>query len=110
MLEFSCFAEVCTVTDSMKASAPDADWLANPRWEGIVRANTANDVDRLRGSVHVEHTVARPRAERLWKVLHEENFDLGLGAVTSNQVTASKEPPLGAAPRESVASGQGHGR
>jgi isocitrate lyase len=70
MLEFIGFAEVCTVTDSMKASAPDADWLANPRWESIVRAYPAND--RLRGPVHVEHTVARPGAERLWKLLHEE--------------------------------------
>jgi isocitrate lyase len=95
MLEFSCFAEVCTVTDSMKAPAPDADWLANPRWEGIVRAFTANDTDRLRGSVHVEHTVARPRAERLWKLLHEENFDLGLGSVTGNQATGSKERAAG---------------
>jgi isocitrate lyase len=95
MLEFSGFAEVCTVTDSMKAPAPDADWLANPRWEGIVRAFTANDTDRLRGSVHVEHTVARPRAERLWKLLHEENFDLGLGSVTGNQATGSKERAAG---------------
>ena len=95
MLEFSRFAEVFTVTDSMKASAPDADWLANPRWEGIVRAYTANDVDRLRGSVHVEHTVARPGAERLWKLLHEENYGLGLGAVTGNQAIGAKERAAG---------------
>jgi isocitrate lyase len=59
MLEFIGFAEVFTVTDSMKASAPDADWLANPRWEAIVRAYTADD--RLRGSVHVERTPLRAR-------------------------------------------------
>ena len=93
MLEFIGFAEVCTVTDSMKASAPDADWLANPRWESIVRAYPAND--RLRGPVHVEHTVARPGAERLWKLLQEENYDLGLGSVTGNQAIGSKERAAG---------------
>jgi isocitrate lyase len=73
------------VAESMTASAPDADWLTNPRWEGIVRPYSGNDVERLRGSVRVEHSIARLGAERLWKLLHEESYVLALGAVTGNQ-------------------------
>src|ERR1700694_4034551 len=79
------------VTDSMRSSAPDADWRANPRWEGITRPYSGEDVDRLRGSLRVEHTIARLGAERLWELLHEENYVLGLGAVTGNQAIRSKE-------------------
>ena len=73
------------MTDSMKSSAPDADWRANPRWEGITRPYSGDDVEKLRGSVRVEHTIARLGAVRLWKLLREENYVLGLGAVTGNQ-------------------------
>jgi isocitrate lyase len=60
-------------------------WAANPRWRGVRRDFTAPDVVRLRGSVQEEHTLARLGAERLWQLLHTEDFVPSLGAVTGNQ-------------------------
>jgi isocitrate lyase len=56
-----------------------------PRWEGIERPYTAEDVARLRGSVNIEHTLARLGAERLWDLMHERPFVRALGALTGNQ-------------------------
>ena len=61
------------------------DWNSNTRWKGVHRNYTAEDVLRLRGTVAVEHTLARRGAERLWKSLHEEDFVNALGALTGNQ-------------------------
>lgn len=61
------------------------DWKANPRWAGVERPYTAEDVVRLRGSVQVEHTLARLGAERLWSLLRNESYVPCLGAVTGNQ-------------------------
>src|ERR1043165_5213275 len=61
------------------------DWAENPRWKGIRRGYTAEDVVRLRGSVQIEHTLARRGAEKLWKLLDEEPFVNTLGAMTGNQ-------------------------
>ncbi|MBA2079764.1 isocitrate lyase [Rhodanobacter sp. PCA2] len=74
----------------MKISLPTAeqitlDWNNNPRWTGIRRNYTAEDVVRLRGTVPVEHSLARRGAERLWKSLHTEDFVNALGALTGNQ-------------------------
>jgi isocitrate lyase len=55
------------------------------RWEGIERAYTEEDVRRLRGSVHVEHSLARLGAERLWQLLQEEDYIAALGAMTGGQ-------------------------
>jgi isocitrate lyase len=60
-------------------------WAEDPRWQGVKRGYTAEDVVRLRGSLVVEHTLARRGAERLWKSLHEEPFINALGALTGNQ-------------------------
>ena len=60
-------------------------WATNPRWRSIKRDYTARDVVRLRGSVQEEHTLARLGAERLWDLLHTEDFVSSLGAVTGNQ-------------------------
>src|ERR1700737_1875450 len=60
-------------------------WETDPRWKGIERTYTAEDVIRLRGSVQEEHTLARIGAERLWKLLHEEDYINALGALTGNQ-------------------------
>jgi len=57
----------------------------NGRWKGIERPYTQEDVERLRGTVHVEHTLARLGAERLWELLHTENFVPTLGALTGGQ-------------------------
>ncbi len=56
-----------------------------PRWEGIERPYTAEDVARLRGSVKIEHTLARMGAERLWDLMHSEDYVNALGALTGNQ-------------------------
>ena len=61
------------------------DWDSNPRWQGITRGYSAEDVVRLRGTVHVEHSLARLGAEKLWKSLHEQDFVNALGALTGNQ-------------------------
>jgi isocitrate lyase len=74
----------------MKITLPTAeqiqlDWQNNPRWSGIRRPYTAEDVVRLRGTVHVEHSLARRGAEKLWHYLHTEPFVNALGALTGNQ-------------------------
>ncbi|MGQ5254104.1 isocitrate lyase [Xanthomonas arboricola pv. corylina] len=61
------------------------DWASNPRWAGITRNYTAADVVRLRGSVHVEHSLARLGADKLWNALHATPFVNALGALTGNQ-------------------------
>src|SRR6202035_1512418 len=61
------------------------DWKSNTRWAGIMRPYTAQDVDRLRGSLHIEHTLARRGAERLWNLLQSESYVPALGAMTGNQ-------------------------
>ncbi len=61
------------------------DWDENSRWTGIQRGYRAEDVVRLRGSVRVEHTLARRGAEKLWKLLNEEPYINSLGALTGGQ-------------------------
>ncbi len=61
------------------------DWATNPRWAGVERPYTADDVVRLRGTVQVEHTLARLGAERLWHLLQTESYVPCLGAMTGNQ-------------------------
>jgi isocitrate lyase len=74
----------------MKNTLPTAeqialDWKNNTRWAGVQRNYSAEDVVRLRGTVNVEHSLARRGAERLWKSLHKEDFVNALGALTGNQ-------------------------
>ena len=69
----------------LEAARIKKDWAENPRWKGIKRGYTAEDVVRLRGSVHIEHTLARRGAEKLWKLINEEPFVNSLGAMTGNQ-------------------------
>ena len=61
------------------------DWTHNARWAGIQRGYTAGDVVKLRGSVMVDHTLAKRGADRLWKDMHGEPFVNALGALTGNQ-------------------------
>jgi len=60
-------------------------WQNDPRWQGIKRPYTENDVVRLRGSIEIEYTLARMGAERLWRLLHTEPYVAALGALTGNQ-------------------------
>ena len=61
------------------------DWNTNPRWHGITRSYDAADVVRLRGTVPVEHSLARLGADKLWNALQGEGFVNALGALTGNQ-------------------------
>ena len=70
------------------------EWANNPRWKGIERPYTAEDVLRLRGSVQIEHTLARLGAERLWELLHTEPYVNALGAVTGNQAVQQVQAGL----------------
>jgi len=71
-------------------------WDTDPRWAGITRNYTASDVVRLRGTVHVEHSLARLGAEKLWKYLHEKDFVNALGALTGNQAMQQVKAGLNA--------------
>ena len=70
------------------------EWVNNPRWRGIERPYSAEDVLRLRGSVHIEHTLARLGAERLWELLQTEPYVNALGAVTGNQAVQQVQAGL----------------
>ncbi len=65
--------------------AGHADWTSNPRWAGITRSYTHEDVLRLRGTIQIEYTLARLGAERLWNLMHTDAFVPALGAITGNQ-------------------------
>jgi isocitrate lyase len=68
-------------------SAADLErsWRESPRWRGITRGYAASDVVRLRGTIPVEHSIARLTAEKLWRYLAEKPFVNALGALTGNQ-------------------------
>jgi len=72
-------------TNHARAHYLETRWGSDPRWIGVKRPYRAEDVERLRGSVHVEHTLARMGAERLWHLLHAEPYVGALGAMTGNQ-------------------------
>ena len=72
-------------TREQQAQALAKDWSDNSRWNGIKRNYTAEDVVRLRGSVMVEHTLAKRGSEKLWNLMHTEPFVNALGALTGNQ-------------------------
>jgi isocitrate lyase len=68
-----------------EAAALTANWQTNPRWSGIERPYSADDVVRLRGTIHIEHSLARLMAEKLWASLRDKPFVNALGALTGNQ-------------------------
>ena len=74
-----------TILNSQYASELTANWKTDPRWQGITRPYTAEDVIRLRGSISIEYTLARLGAEQLWHLLHTEPYVAALGALTGNQ-------------------------
>ena len=83
----------------MQYRAPKADelsnrWQTDPRWKGSRRDYTAKDVSELRGSVHIESTLARRGAERLWQLLHTEPYVPAFGAITGNQAIQMVEAGL----------------
>jgi isocitrate lyase len=67
------------------ATELERDWQTSPRWRGVQRAYLGADVARLRGTIAVEHSIARITAEKLWKYLQDKPFVNALGALTGNQ-------------------------
>jgi isocitrate lyase len=72
----------------------EAGWASNARWTGIERTYPAAAVMRLRGSVQVEHTLARLGAERLWTLLHQRDFVAALGTLTGGQAVQAVKAGL----------------
>jgi len=72
-------------TKQERALALRKDWETNPRWKGIVRPYSAEEVVNISGSVQIEYTLAKNGAEKLWKKLQSEAWVSGLGALTGNQ-------------------------
>ena len=71
-----------------------SDWAQNPRWRGITRPYSAEDVLRLRGSVHIEHSLARLGAEKFWGLLHREPVIGALGCMSGNQAVQAVQAGL----------------
>jgi len=69
----------------LSASEMTTQWHTNTRWSGTKRPYSSQQVEKLRGSFQVEHTLARLGAERLWWLLHHEEYVAALGALTGNQ-------------------------
>ena len=63
----------------------ESEWADSPRWRGVQRNYTAQEVVNLRGSVQIEHTLARLGAEKLWRLVNQEQPLCALGALTGNQ-------------------------
>ncbi len=63
----------------------EQEWASNPRWKGIERLYTAENVIKLRGSLKIDYPLARLGAEKLWKLFEEEPFLRALGAMSGNQ-------------------------
>ncbi len=82
--------------DQLNGSAAHltADWAENPRWRGVRRPYSAADVVRLRGSVHIEHSLARLGAEKFWRLLATEPVVGALGCMTGNQAVQAVQAGL----------------
>lgn len=72
----------------------DNSWNRNSHWARITRPYAAAEVVRLRGSVHIEHTLAELGAHRLWSLLHQERPVAALGALTGNQAVQAVKAGL----------------
>src|SRR5437870_1341730 len=73
------------LTREQQVAQLEKDWAENPRWKGIKRGYSAADVVKLRGSLQIEHTLAKRGAEKLWNLINTEPFVNTLGALTGNQ-------------------------
>lgn len=61
------------------------EWAENPRWEGVSRPYTAEEVVALQGNIEIEYSIARATSKKLWEKLNSKDFVAGLGALTGNQ-------------------------
>ncbi|MFZ0940354.1 MAG: hypothetical protein WAN63_13050, partial [Candidatus Sulfotelmatobacter sp.] len=83
-----------TAQQALAQECMEHEWANNPRWNGVQRPYKADDVLRLRGSIHIEHTLARLGAERLWELLQNDSYVNALGAVTGNQAVQQVQAGL----------------
>ena len=83
-----------TTASHQQAARLQADWTQNPRWHGVTRRYSATDVVRLRGSVHIEHSLARLGAEKFWRLLHSEPVIGALGCMSGNQAVQAIQAGL----------------
>ena len=72
----------------------EQDWITNPRWSGITRPYSAEDVLKLRGSYKLEYTIATEMSRKLWKKLNNQDWVAGLGALTGNQAVQEVDAGL----------------
>ena len=72
----------------------EKDWLENPRWDGIKRPYSAEEVLKLRGSYQLDYTVAKLMSEKLWEKLNNQDFVAALGALTGNQAVQEVDAGL----------------
>lgn len=72
----------------------EKDWLENPRWNGIQRPYSAEEVLKLRGSYQLDYTIAKLMSEKLWCQLTSQDFVAGLGALTGNQAVQEVDAGL----------------
>lgn len=70
------------------------EWTTNPRWKGIERPYTAEEVVKLQGQYKIEYSIAKLGAEKLWKKLNSQDWVAGLGALTGNQAVQEVEAGL----------------
>ena len=72
------------------------DWKTSERWAGILRPYGGGEVDRLRGTIDVRHTLAERGSEKLWKLLNSDGYVAALGALTGNQAIQQVGAPRAA--------------
>ncbi len=84
------------MSDFSDAKQLELMWESDPRWSGIKRPYSGADVVRLRGSVHIDYTLARLGAERLWKLLSNEPYVAALGTLTGGQAVQAVKAGLNA--------------
>ena len=81
-------------TKQEQVQALEQDWITNPRWSGITRPYSAEDVLKLRGSYKLEYTIATEMSRKLWKKLNNQDWVAGLGALTGNQAVQEVDAGL----------------
>lgn len=72
----------------------EQDWQENPRWNGVERPYSAEEVLKLRGSYQLDYTIAKLMSEKLWEKLNSQDFVAGLGALTGNQAVQEVDAGL----------------
>ncbi|WP_374442907.1 isocitrate lyase [Epilithonimonas sp.] len=81
-------------TKQEQIQALEKDWITNPRWIGITRPYSAEDVLKLRGSYKLDYTIATEMSRKLWEKLNHQDWVAGLGALTGNQAVQEVDAGL----------------